>query len=135
MSQEAASVPPTISSHLNVAGGQDSLEGQATVVHLLQMLGKGHSLLSQFKSKEAVAAFSVLPSQHFQTAWVLSQVGKAHFELVNYSQALHFFEWSRAQDPYRVEGLEWHSTVLWHMKKEVCLASLSLRTDYPMSKN
>jgi hypothetical protein len=119
-----ASVPAAISTQPDTPTGPNSLEGQAAVVRLLQALGKGHSLLSQFKSKEAITAFSVLPSQHYQTAWVLSQVGKAHFELVNYSQALHFFEWSRAQDPYRVEGLEWHSTVLWHMKKEVCRPTL-----------
>lgn len=101
--------------------GSNSMSGQAAVVHLLQALGRGHSLLAQYKSKEAIQAFGELPAQHFQTAWVLSHVGKAHFELVDYAQALHFFTWSRNQDPYRVDGLEWHSTVLWHMKKEVRL--------------
>ena len=107
-----------------------ALQGQADVVRLLQALGKGHSLLAQYRSQEAIAAFDLLPAQHYQTAWVLSQVGKAHFELVSYAKALEFFRWSREQDPYRVEGLEWHSTVLWHMKREVRLrraAALVLR--------
>lgn len=99
--------------------GANSLAGQTAVVQLLQALGRGHSLLAQYKSREAIAAFGALPAQQYQTSWVLSQVGKAYFELVDYAQALHFFTWSRNQDPYRVEGLEWHSTVLWHMKKEV----------------
>ena len=94
-------------------------EGQAAVVQLLRALGRGHSLLAQYKSSEAIAAFGELPAQQFQTAWVLSSVGRAHFELVDYSQALQFFMWARNQDPCRVEGLEWLSTVLWHMKKEV----------------
>jgi tetratricopeptide (TPR) repeat protein len=98
--------------------GAASLPGQAAVVELLQALGRGHSLLAQFRAAEAVAAFGALPAQQYQTAWVLSQVGKAYFELVNYAQALTFYTWARNQDPYRVEGLEWHSTVLWHMKKE-----------------
>lgn len=100
-------------------GGAEALQGQAEVVRLLQALGKGHSLLAQYRSQEAIQAFDLLPAQHYQTAWVLSQVGKAHFELVSYAKALEFFRWSREQDPYRVEGLEWHSTVLWHMKREV----------------
>jgi tetratricopeptide (TPR) repeat protein len=99
--------------------GASSLVGQAAVVQLLQALGRGYSLLAQYKSTEAIQAFSALPAQQYQTAWVLSKVGKAYFELVNYSQALHFFQWSRNCDPHRVEGLEWHSTVLWHMKREV----------------
>lgn len=100
--------------------GRNNSAGQAAVVKLLRSLGKGYRLLMQFKSEEAVDEFSALPYQHFQTPWVLTQVGKAHFEMVNYSEAKDYFEWSKSQDPYRVEGLEWYSTVLWHMKKEVC---------------
>lgn len=101
--------------------GRNNPVGQSAVVKLLRSLGKGYRLLMQFKSEEAVDEFSALPYQHFQTPWVLTQVGKAHFEMVNYSQAKDYFEWSKSQDPYRVEGLEWYSTVLWHMKKEVGL--------------
>lgn len=99
--------------------GRNSSGGQVSVVKLLRSLGTGHRLLMQFKSSEAVEAFNLLPCQHHQTPWVLTQMGKAHFEMVNYNEARYFFEWSLEQDPNRVEGLEWYSTVLWHMKKEV----------------
>lgn len=100
--------------------GRNSAAGQVSVVQLLSKLGTGHRLLMQYKSAEAVEAFNLLPCQHHQTAWVLTQMGKAHFEMVNYNEARYFFEWSLEQDPNRVEGLEWYSTVLWHTKKEVC---------------
>ena len=122
---DAIASPALLSSPL----GANSLAGQAAVVQLLQALGCGHSLLAQYKSREAIAAFGALPAQQYQTSWVLSQVGKAYFELVDYAQALHFFTWSRNQDPYRVEGLEWHSTVLWHMKKEVLGPALRVHDD------
>jgi hypothetical protein len=99
--------------------GKNSVPGQISVLKLLRSLGAGHRLLMQYKSAEAVEAFNALPCQHQQTPWVLTQMGKAHFEMVNYNEARYFFEWSLEQDPNRVEGLEWYSTVLWHMKKEV----------------
>lgn len=105
--------------------GRNSSAGQVSVVQLLRSLGTGHRLLMQYKSAEAVEAFNLLPCQHHQTPWVLTQMGKAHFEMVNYNEARYFFEWSLEQDPNRVEGLEWYSTVLWHMKKEVCVLTNS----------
>ena len=110
--------------------GRNSSEGQVPVVQLLRSLGKGHRLLMQYKSAEAVEAFNLLPCQHHQTPWVLTQMGKAHFEMVNYNEARYFFEWSLEQDPNRVEGLEWYSTVLWHMKKEVRCLNGDLGRDF-----
>lgn len=98
--------------------GANSLEGQASVVHLLRALGAGRALLAQYKSREAIEAFSALPCQHYQTSWVLSHVGRAYFEMVDYGKACEFFRWSRKEDPFRLDGMEWYSTVLWHMKKE-----------------
>ena len=99
--------------------GANSGEGQAECVALLRSLGKPFRLLSEYRCAEALEAFNELPTHQYTTAWVLSHVGKAHFEMVNYQKACLFFEWSRNVDPYRLEDLEVYSTVLWHMKKEV----------------
>jgi hypothetical protein len=89
--------------------GQNSLAGQVCVVQLLRALGNGHALLAQYKSREAIAAFAALPCQHYQTSWVLSHVGRAYFEMVDYAKACQFFVWSRNHDPYR---LVWNGTRL-----------------------
>lgn len=102
-----------------ICAGANSRTGQAAVVQLLRSLGKAYRLLSEYKCAEAVDAFSELPTQQYTTAWVLTQLGRAHFEMVDYQKACMFFEWSRNVDPYRLEGLEVYSTVLWHMKNEV----------------
>lgn len=105
--------------------GERTLEGQAAAVGLLQQFGEAFRLLSMYKCQEAIDAFSRLPQNHVQTGWVLIQLGRAFFEMVNYSSAAVAFEQARKIDPFRLKGIEVYSTVLWHMKREVELSALS----------
>ena len=41
--------------------------------------------------------------QHYDTGWVLCTVGRAHTELVDYTQAARVFEWAHTRDPTRLE--------------------------------
>lgn len=105
--------------------GVRSLEGQAQTLALLQLLAEPNYLISTFRCQEAVEAFHRIPSNHMQTGWVLTMLGKAYFELVDYFSAARMFQKAREVDPFRLQGLEIYSTVLWHMRKEVELASLA----------
>lgn len=107
------------------AQGVRSLEGQAQALALLQLLAEANYLLSTFKCQEAVEAFHRIPSHHMQTGWVLTMLGKAYFELVDYYSAARMFQKAREVDPFRLQGLEIYSTVLWHMRKEVELSTLA----------
>lgn len=53
---------------------------------LLQTMGKAYSSLAQFNSKQAIDIFLELPAHHLNTGWVLSHLGRAHFELAEYNQ-------------------------------------------------
>ena len=55
---------------------------------------------------------------------MLCQVGRTHFEAVEYRSAAAAFEAARALDGQRVEGMELYSTVLWHLRRESELAHL-----------
>ena len=55
------------------------------------------------------------------------QVGRAHFEMVQYTEALRAFEQAQAIEPHRLCGMEVHSTILWHLKREVALCYLAKR--------
>ena len=59
---------------------------------LTRQLAHGYRLLCQFKCQEAVTTFQALPQCQYNTGWVLNQVGRAHFEMVQYSEALRAFE-------------------------------------------
>eukprot|EP00954_Amorphochlora_amoebiformis_P000408 31927-Amorphochlora_amoeboformis.AAC.1 len=91
-------------------------------------MGVGYKLLSRFQCKEAVEEFEKLPINHFNSGWVLCMVGQCYFEMVNYPKCVDTFRVARKIEPYRSEGLEYFSTSLWHMKKEVELSYLAQTT-------
>jgi anaphase-promoting complex subunit 3 len=53
---------------------------------LLQDLGKAYLALCQFECARALSLFSSLAVHHYNTGWVLCQVGRAHFEMAQYQK-------------------------------------------------
>lgn len=49
-------------------------------------IGRGYLALCSYNCREAINILSQLPSHHYNTGWVLGQVGRAHFELAEYMQ-------------------------------------------------
>lgn len=92
---------------------------------LLQEMGKAQLYLGHYYCKKALEVLNSLPPQHFETGWVLTTMGKAHFELAEYNQAIALFEEVRRLEPHRLQGMEYYSTALWHLQKEVALSTLA----------
>ncbi|KAG7492345.1 hypothetical protein MATL_G00013740 [Megalops atlanticus] len=95
------------------------------LMNLMRDMGKGYLALCSYNCKEAISILSQLPSHHYNTGWVLGQIGRAHFELAEYMQAERIFSEVRRIESYRVEGMEIYSTTLWHLQKDVALSALS----------
>uniref|UniRef100_A0ACB8EU26 Anaphase-promoting complex subunit cdc27 n=1 Tax=Sphaerodactylus townsendi TaxID=933632 RepID=A0ACB8EU26_9SAUR len=95
------------------------------LMSLLRDMGKGYLALCSYNCKEAIHILSHLPSHHYNTGWVLCQIGRAYFELGEYMQAERIFSEVRRLENYRVEGMEIYSTTLWHLQKDVALSVLS----------
>ncbi|XP_069094151.1 cell division cycle protein 27 homolog isoform X1 [Pleurodeles waltl] len=95
------------------------------LMSLLRDMGKGYLALCSYNCKEAISILSHLPSHHYNTGWVLCQVGRAYFEMSEYMQAERVFAEIRRLESYRVEGMEIYSTTLWHLQKDVALSVLS----------
>ena len=53
---------------------------------LLRDMGKAYAALAQYDCAKAVEYFSELPAQHYNTGWVLSQVGRSYFEMHEYQK-------------------------------------------------
>lgn len=103
-------------------------EGAARAVALLRQLALAFRLLCQFRCADAIREFSALPAAHYATGWVLTQVGRAYYEMVQYPEALRTFEQVQKIEPHRLEGSEIHSTILWHLKREKALCYLAKRS-------
>ncbi|XP_021937878.1 cell division cycle protein 27 homolog isoform X2 [Zootermopsis nevadensis] len=92
---------------------------------LLRELGTAYLHLSQFNCRKAIDCLNNLPPHHYNTGWVLSLLGKAHYELTEYQQAVRYFSEVREREPYRCQLMELYSTALWHLQKEVALSALA----------
>ncbi|XP_069701622.1 cell division cycle protein 27 homolog isoform X2 [Periplaneta americana] len=101
---------------------KQSAEG---LMALLRDMGTAYLHLSQFNCRKAIECLNNLPPQHYNTGWVLSLLGKAHYELTEYQQAVKYFSEVREREPYRCQLMELYSTALWHLQKEVALSALA----------
>ncbi|GAB2222023.1 hypothetical protein Droror1_Dr00013220 [Drosera rotundifolia] len=101
------------------------LSGASDILGLLRLFGQGYRLSCLHKSQEALEIYQQLPRRHYNTGWVLSQVGIAYFELMDYLEADRAFSMARRASPYRLEGMDLYSTVLYHMKEDMRLSYLA----------
>ncbi|XP_064990774.1 cell division cycle protein 27 homolog B-like isoform X2 [Musa acuminata AAA Group] len=101
------------------------MSGTQELLGLLRIFGEGYRLSCLYRCQEALEVYLKLSQKQFNTGWVLSQVGRAHFELVDYFEADHFFELARRVSPCTLEGMDTYSTVLYHLKEEMKLSYLA----------
>ncbi|WVZ98400.1 hypothetical protein U9M48_043851 [Paspalum notatum var. saurae] len=99
--------------------------GIRELLGLLRTLGEGFRLSCLFKCQEALEVYRKLPEPQFNTGWVLCQVGKAYFELVDYLEADHYFELAHRLSPCTLDGMDIYSTVLYHLNEEMRLSYLA----------
>lgn len=60
----------------------------AGILNLLQCIGRAIQALSQFECKKAIETFQELPLHQYNTGFVRSKIGRAYFELADYSQVI-----------------------------------------------
>ena len=58
------------------------------LMRLLQDVGHAYQALAHYDCKRAIQCFSSLPPQHYNTGWVLCQLGRAFFELGEYQEVM-----------------------------------------------
>lgn len=92
---------------------------------LLRSLGSAYLEASRYNCREAIRLMGELPEQHCKSSWVLSLMGKCHFELAEYREATKYFRMVRDQDPHRMDMLEYYSTTLWQLQDDVELSALA----------
>ena len=105
--------------------GPSRSEGPQYLLDLFSVTGKALRELSKFSCNEAIATLQALPSEHYNTAWVLTQVARAYFEMGQYRQAQKVFQKLRHLDPSCTQGMEYYSVTLWQLQDEVALSGLA----------
>lgn len=120
LEHEGATMPGSV-----IINGSKIISGIAEILSLLGTLGEGYRLSCMYKCQDALDVYLKLPHKHYNTGWVLSQVGKAYFELVDYLEADRAFSLARRASPYSLEGMDIYSTVLYHLKEDMKLSYLA----------
>lgn len=91
----------------------------------LRRLATAFALQCDYKCKEAIEVYQIVSQRHLESAWVLAQLGRCYFDLVDYPKSIAMFQRATRLEPCRMTGLEFYSTALWHLKKEVELSFLA----------
>lgn len=123
-----AGMPPSCMSEQTVAQLADGWRHSPprAAMELLARLGTAHALLLLYRPADALALLDTLPARAYATGWVLAQVGRAHFEAGDFAKCARTFEWSMEHDgTARTEALEYYSTALWHLRREVELSAVA----------
>lgn len=141
-------VKPDSAPNLNLLGEKNSLEeaisasesgeevreesgeenGAESILSLLATLGLAYWYLCNYQCQPSLRILqSRIPLGQYRTGWVLHQVGRSFFEMVQYPKALAALEEMARLEPHRMAGLDILSTVLWHLKDEIRLCTLAQR--------
>ncbi|KAL3829295.1 hypothetical protein ACJIZ3_018097 [Penstemon smallii] len=115
----------TRSSGAAVLSSSRVIDGASEILALLRLLGDGFRFSCLCRCQDALDIYIKLPQKHYNTGWVLSQVGKAYFEMVDYLEAARAFSSARIASPYSLEGMDIYSTVLYHLKEDMKLSYLA----------
>lgn len=73
----------------------------------------------------AIEMFTVTNSNFENDPWILNNMGKCYTELSNHKKAETCFSKAHAIDKARIEGKEYYSSCLWHLKKQSELSKLA----------
>lgn len=90
---------------------------------------------ANYDSYKAIRLFHSYVPEHIVKSmpWCLAQLGKLHYEIVNYEMASDYFMRLSDKQQFRIADTEIFSTLLWHLQDHKKLASLAdyLMTYYP----
>ncbi|ODQ66400.1 TPR-like protein, partial [Nadsonia fulvescens var. elongata DSM 6958] len=100
-------------------------EAKNFVRGLYSSLASGLLAFSRYECQKALHIFNNLSEFQRDTPWVLSKLGRIHFEVVSYAESRRYFERLRELDRTRIEDMEYYSTLLWHLHKDVDLSFLA----------
>ncbi|CAF1273517.1 unnamed protein product [Adineta steineri] len=95
------------------------------IINVFKLLGQGLQHLSQFECRQAIEIFESISLKHLDTPWVLSHLANCYYHLHDYQKSSLIYRELRTKYPYHIDGLEYYSTVLWHLKDDIALATLA----------
>ncbi|KAI9282759.1 hypothetical protein BY458DRAFT_531135 [Sporodiniella umbellata] len=94
------------------------IDAMNKIVKLLRIMAKGYFYKSSYYGEKAIVELKQLDARQYETAWILSILGKAYYDTSDYEPARLFFKRSFYIAPWYCEYIPYYSTCLWYLQKE-----------------
>jgi anaphase-promoting complex subunit 3 len=95
------------------------------ITQLLKVFGEISKTFHLFNCEDAINMIKSLPLNHQKSSWSLVTLGRCYFEVAKYKDCDRVFKECIKSDPARLEGLEYYSSCLWHLKDQFQLVNLA----------
>ncbi|KAH9854034.1 protein prenylyltransferase [Lenzites betulinus] len=93
--------------------------------NLMRKFASAARALALYDCRLCLGELADLPPHQQRSAFVMSMLGRAHYELGQYPAAERAFEAVRVLEPYRLWDMEVYSTLLWHLQRNIRLSFLA----------
>ena len=111
--------------NINQNNNSNSLEFK-TITQLLSLFS---DIIKKISNYDCAAALEILlkkiPPSQFKSCFVYTLIGRCYFELAKYKEAEKYYNLSLSLDPSYLTGLEYFSSVLWHLKDQFKCCNLA----------
>lgn len=114
-----------LSSFMNYSIKGDIEKSDRRLLNLYIIFAKAYRRICKYDCYKAIRILESLPESERETCWVLSKLGRLHYEIVNYKQSERFFVKLRLIDRTRLRDMEFYLTLLWHLHRKVELTYLA----------
>jgi tetratricopeptide (TPR) repeat protein len=97
--------------------------------NITQILNVFSDIIKKISNYDCAAALDLLlkkiPPNQFKSCFVYTLIGRCYFELAKYKDAEKYYNLSILLDPSYLTGLEYYSSVLWHLKDQYKCCNLA----------
>ncbi|EIN03626.1 TPR-like protein [Punctularia strigosozonata HHB-11173 SS5] len=119
---------PTVWTTADEQAAQDAYlmeQADLYIYDLMRLFARATRALAMYDTKLCLQELEKLPAIHQRSPWVMSMVGKAHYERADYASSERAFQAVRTLEPFRLWDMDVYSTLLWHLQKPVQLSFLA----------
>ena len=115
--------------NLNPINNQNLNNNTPVFKNVSQLLNVFSDIIKKISNYDCAAALEILlkkiPQSQFKSCFVYTLIGRCYFELAKYKEAEKYYNLSLLLDPSYLTGLEYFSSVLWHLKDQFKCCNLA----------
>ena len=115
--------------NINIISNTNTNNNSLEFKNVTQLLNIFSEIIKKISNYDCAAALELLlkkiPQSQFKSCFVYTLIGSCYFELAKYKEAENYYNLSLLLDPSYLTGLEYFSSVLWHLKDQFKCCNLA----------